>query len=85
MIYLTFTGCSNNSSLSSKDNTLFSLDNSTFSNIEIEHSWEKWTYKEVSNDINNYLGEKVGKHTIALKNETEKNCSARKLFSRCAL
>ncbi len=74
MIYLATTGCSNNNSLSSskKENTLFSLDNSTFSHIEIKRSWENWTYEEVSNDINNYLGENVDKHTIVLKNKTGK-------------
>jgi hypothetical protein len=72
MIHSAFIGCSNNSSLSSKDNTLFSLDNSTFSNIGIEYSWENWTYEEVSHEINNYLGEKVDEHTLALKSETGK-------------
>lgn len=72
LICLAFTGCSNNSSVSTKDNILFSLDKSSFSNIEIEHSWENWTFEEVSKDIKNYLGESIDKHTLVLKDESEK-------------
>lgn len=57
--------------MSISENMIFSLDDSTFSNIEIERSWEEWTYEEVSKDINNYMGEKIDKHTIVLKNETK--------------